>query len=429
MNVLPTCSGFDAPFTCPSRTGRKKFVFDSTVTVVVPSGRFRNAQIAPRVSANAISAPPCNVPTAVQRSSAHAILPRTSDGSAEASSIPSLEANGIFRMKSTKSKGLAPGSGHHRDHPFRRRTLRKALAQLREERISVPPLLGKNQLARIPRPQDADGTAVDEEALTGDVLRLVAGERDDDRGDVRRVHDVEAILWLRDLPERGFRHARAGVRCETVDRHAVACELLRGDHRERRYRGLRRAVVRLADVPEHTGRAGGVDHAAADLFASLGALTPVRGGVTRRCEMALEVDVQNGVPLVLAHVHEHALARASPPAAPISSTTSWAGVSFRRSPASETPRSLTTTLAPASARANACSRPMPRPAPVTIATFPSRDGTAIPSYHASCREVKALRRGARRGRPVAADRRAWPGNVGVGRTGAGVRTALPHHRL
>ena len=45
-------------------------------------------------------------------------------------------------------------------------------------------------------------------------------------------------------------------------------------------------------------------------------------------------------------------------------------------------------------------RPIPRPAPVTIATFPSRRAWGYGSYHDGARSVKAVRRGARRGRPV-----------------------------
>src|SRR6476469_8808911 len=55
----------------------------------------------------------------------------------------------------------------------------------------------------------------------------------------------------------------------------------------------------------------------------------------------------------------------------ISRTTSWAGPSSWPAPSREPPTSLTTTLAPSDAIIRACSRPMPRPAPVTIATLPS----------------------------------------------------------
>src|ERR1700722_20728362 len=65
------------------------------------------------------------------------------------------------------------------------------------------------------------------------------------------------------------------------------------------------------------------------------------------------------------------LATAVPPAAVISSTTSRAGPLSAPSPALLPPRSLTTTLAPSLANSSACSRPMPRPAPVMTATRPS----------------------------------------------------------
>src|SRR5258706_10814718 len=55
-----------------------------------------------------------------------------------------------------------------------------------------------------------------------------------------------------------------------------------------------------------------------------------------------------------------------------SSTTSIAGLGDPPSPCMSPPRSLTTTLAPSRAYASACSRPMPRPEPVTITTRPSQ---------------------------------------------------------
>src|SRR5580765_9065217 len=70
-------------------------------------------------------------------------------------------------------------------------------------------------------------------------------------------------------------------------------------------------------------------------------------------------------------------ATASPPSASISRTTSCAGPSSAPSPASDAPRSLTTIFAPARASASACSRPIPRPAPVTIATLPLKSGIAL----------------------------------------------------
>src|SRR4051794_434256 len=66
-----------------------------------------------------------------------------------------------------------------------------------------------------------------------------------------------------------------------------------------------------------------------------------------------------------------ALATASPPMALISSTTCWAGVRSSPDPSMAPPRSLMTTLAPSWANSRACSRPIPRPEPVIMATRPS----------------------------------------------------------
>src|SRR6516165_12840266 len=55
-----------------------------------------------------------------------------------------------------------------------------------------------------------------------------------------------------------------------------------------------------------------------------------------------------------------------------SSTTSPAGPAEDPVPSTSAPRSLTTSLAPSLAKASACSRPMPRPAPLMTTTRPSQ---------------------------------------------------------
>src|SRR4051794_16022687 len=67
---------------------------------------------------------------------------------------------------------------------------------------------------------------------------------------------------------------------------------------------------------------------------------------------------------------------ASPPIASISATTCCAGVASVPVPSLAPPTSLTTTRAPSRANKSACSRPIPRPAPVMIATRPSSDPIA-----------------------------------------------------
>src|SRR5882757_8754653 len=64
---------------------------------------------------------------------------------------------------------------------------------------------------------------------------------------------------------------------------------------------------------------------------------------------------------------------AVPPRFLISSTTSSAGAALVPEPSAATPGSLTTTLAPSVAQSSAISRPMPRPAPVTMMTLSCSD--------------------------------------------------------
>ena len=86
-------------------------------------------------------------------------------------------------------------------------------------------------------------------------------------------------------------------------------------------------------------------------------------------------------------------ARACPPAASISATTSCAGEVSARSPASDTPRSLTTTLAPWRAASSATPLPTPPPAPVTITTLPlssSVDAVMALAFFSSDEEWRLL---------------------------------------
>src|SRR5580658_8519762 len=83
-----------------------------------------------------------------------------------------------------------------------------------------------------------------------------------------------------------------------------------------------------------------------------------------------------------------------------SSTTCPAGPSEEPDPSTSAPRSLMTSLAPWLANSRACSRPMPRPAPVMTTTRPSQIPTfssfwcwsfrsfpSFPSFRARCRPV------------------------------------------
>src|SRR5690606_5302045 len=69
---------------------------------------------------------------------------------------------------------------------------------------------------------------------------------------------------------------------------------------------------------------------------------------------------------------------ASPPASSISATTLAAADSEEPTPSTDPPRSLTTTRAPRRASSSAYVRPRPPPAPVTMATRPSKVMSDIP---------------------------------------------------
>src|SRR5574343_735080 len=71
-------------------------------------------------------------------------------------------------------------------------------------------------------------------------------------------------------------------------------------------------------------------------------------------------------------VTEQPLAMATPPAARISATTASAAALLPPLPSRAEPRSLTSTLAPRAASCRAWLRPRPPPAPVTMATRPSK---------------------------------------------------------
>src|SRR5438128_5842253 len=84
---------------------------------------------------------------------------------------------------------------------------------------------------------------------------------------------------------------------------------------------------------------------------------------------------------------------------PLISATTLSAISAPRPPPWRSePRSFTTTLAPSRAKSSACSRPMPPPAPVTIATLPSsRPAMAAPPSEGAVLSTKPVRRSAARG--------------------------------
>jgi len=105
-------SGRDVASTEPSRTPRKKFVFDSIVVVpCAPSGKFMNAHAAPVLSASAITAPPCRRPPAVQTDSDHSRLARTSAAADFLNVAPMVRVNGMRSSNEARSGVSCAGGG------------------------------------------------------------------------------------------------------------------------------------------------------------------------------------------------------------------------------------------------------------------------------------------------------------------------------
>lgn len=222
---------------------------------------------------------------------------------------------------------------------------------------------------------------------------------------------VELAL-LRDLEAREdvLRHPGAGARADGVGRHPVLREREGGGGGEADDPALGRRVVRLPGRAAEEGLGGGVDDPAVDRSARrLGPLPPVHGREVGGVEVALEVDPDHRVPLLLRHREDHPVAQDArvvdqdvelaegahgqlhelarllevghvtqvsdrPPAR----GTDLRGDLLRRGgrglPEPSRPgwpKSLTTTLAPSRASSIASARPRPRPAPVTMADSPS----------------------------------------------------------
>ncbi len=199
------------------------------------------------------------------------------------------------------------------------------------------------------------------------------------------------------------------VRSHSRERRTA--EFLGTDDRERRDRRLRRAVVAVTEVRVQTRRRGGVDDrcpTGSSAFArSRQCVTAclIMSQVPLRCtwttesnsSSVIETSVRSRrIPALFTSVcrppkvsiaaatidfapsqvaTEAPFATARPPNSAISSTTSWAGPTSPPSPTWLPPRSLTTTLTPSRAINSACSRPTPRPAPVTMTTRPSSTPT------------------------------------------------------
>ncbi len=120
---------------------------------------------------------------------------------------------------------------------------------------------------------------------------------------------VELPLRHGQVTERLLRETGTGAGRDGVAGDAVAGHLHGNDLGERGDAGLRRAVVRLPDVAEDAGRGGGVHDTAGGGLARLGQVPPVGAGGAGDQEVAAQVDLDHGVPLLDRHVEDHPVAQ------------------------------------------------------------------------------------------------------------------------
>ena len=121
----------------------------------------------------------------------------------------------------------------------------------------------------------------------------------------RRLVDLVAgVLRRRDGPGQ----PGSGCRGDRVDPDPVPDELLLRDHGEGGDTALGGAVVALPDIAEQSRRRGRVDDRGVHRPAGLRLLAPVLGGGTGGEEVPSQVHPHDGVPLLVGHVDQHAVA-------------------------------------------------------------------------------------------------------------------------
>ena len=154
--------------------------------------------------------------------------------------------------------------------------------------------------------------ALHEERLAAE-RAVGGGEVRDERRHVRRVPDVEcrsrAPSRRRQAGRRSVRRVRAAGG-DRVGAHAVArAAPWRRSARTSRCRSSRRRSWpgRGCENSPDVDDVWTID--AFTVLPALRLLAPVRGGVTGRAEVALQVHVDHGVPLGLGHVDDHAVAQ------------------------------------------------------------------------------------------------------------------------
>src|SRR3990172_194156 len=161
---------------------------------------------------------------------------------------------------------------------------------------------------------EGDRPAGDVEDLAVDVPGVVGAEPDGHWGDLlgcalgnrlrgRRWAHAPRGTQLAGALRHLRHHARHGAGGDAVGRDAVAAEVACHHAGEAGDTGLGGAVVRLAGVAAQAGNRGEVHDPAVAL------LSHELGGGIDGVEVALEMDVDDRIPLLLAHVEDHAVAQ------------------------------------------------------------------------------------------------------------------------
>src|SRR5207244_12403550 len=151
--------------------------------------------------------------------------------------------------------------------------------------------------------EEGDGAGVDEEGLAVDVPGFVGGEVGDHWRDHVGVELLDAVgVGVAVAAGDGGDEASPGAGGDGVAGDAVTAEMAGESAGEAGDGRLGGAVVGLAGVAPEAGLRAEVDDAAVAL------LSHEDGGRLDRGEVALEVHGHDLVPLLLAHVEDHAVA-------------------------------------------------------------------------------------------------------------------------
>src|SRR6266540_4212331 len=312
------CSPSARRCTSTAATTTALCVASSTAAASTTSSAPGVAKPAPRMARSSCPwgcAGPSNAPTPGCRTSGSSDATPTGASSTGSRNSPSRSCSSSPPSSSTGE----PDGAHDHAYPLKLlvaqdETVGDRLPRLVEGRERVSDLLGGPAVVGLELVLDrgpadeADLTAPDDEHLPRDTLGGRRTEvRDEGRDVLGREHLEVAVLGVE--AAEGLGHPGARPRRDRVDGDAVTTERLRRGDRHLDDPALRGRVVRLADGAPQARFGRGVDDPAVDgRVGLLGRVPPVLGRVAHHAEVTLEVDADDEVEVVLAHVEQHPVA-------------------------------------------------------------------------------------------------------------------------